>query len=193
MTLHLRAPSQEPLCYLEPINLEAERSPVMPKKATSKPEVTPEPQAAPEQASVQVDTLAKALVQAIEATKPVAKKNSFNRVPRTPWTPKDGSKKIKLKRKMYQHGLLIDEARISNDEAVLLNKVRTGRFCDNYVTIYRRKDRGVDITYPIRTASQKLRLVNEFGIRNFKELLERCIQEADNPKPKLFDEDGDAL
>lgn len=137
--------------------------------------------------------LAAALFQAIEATKPPAKKNMFNRKPNTPWSPKDGSRKLKLKRKMYQHGLLINEDTVSNDEIDLLNKVRPGLYCDGNVRVYRRRDRGVDIDYVIKTAAQRLRLVNQFGIRNLSELLLRCISEAEAPKKPEFDEFGDAL
>lgn len=150
-------------------------------------------QTAPSDPTVATSELAAALVQAINSTKPVEKKNPFTRKVNTPWTPKDGSKKLKLKRAMYQHGRLIDEAKLSNQEIDLCNKVRTGRFLDNYVTIYRRKDRGIDIDYATKTASQKLRLVNQFGVRNLSELLQMCIDEALAPKKSDYDQDGDAI
>lgn len=134
------------------------------------------------EASVGTKQLADALVQAIQATKPVEKKNPFNRKVNTPWTPKDGSKKLKLKRKVYHHGLLLDEDILSNAEIEGLNKVRPGRYCDNFVTVYRRKDRGIDIDYPVKTPSQKLRLINQFGIRNLAELCQYLIAEAERPK-----------
>lgn len=145
------------------------------------------------EASVGQSELAAAIVAAVQATKPVEKKNPFNRVVRTPWTPKDGSKKLKLKRKMYHHGLLVNEDILSNREVELCNKVRIGKYCDGYVNIVRRRDRGVDIDYQVKTASQRLRLVNQFGIRNLSELLEYCIQEAEAPKKPEIDQDGDAL
>lgn len=140
-----------------------------------------------------VDTSAQlvdALVKAINSTKPVEKKNAANRKPATPWTPKDGSPKLKLKRKHYQHGMLMDADMETNETIDLLNKLKPGRFLDGWVQVVRRRDKGIDITYPIRTASQRLKLVNQFGIRNFKELLERCIEEASNPaKYAVPDED----
>lgn len=142
--------------------------------------------------TVGTSQLAEALVQAINAAKPAEKKNPFNRKVQTPWTPKDGSKKLKLKRKTYHHGLLLDEDILSNDEIDRLNKIRPGRYCDGYVTVYRRKDRGIDIDYSVKTAAQRLRLVNQFGIRNLVELCERFIMEAAQPKKASFDEDGDA-
>lgn len=137
--------------------------------------------------------LAQALVAAIEAAKPVAKKTSFNRKVDTPWTPKDGSKRLKLKRKMYQHGILINEDSVSNEEIDVLNKVRPGLYMDGNVAVTRRKDRGVNITYQCKTAAQRLRLVNQYGIRNLTELCGRIIAEAEAPKAPQFDADGDAL
>jgi hypothetical protein len=131
-----------------------------------------------------VDTsaaLVSALVQAIEATKPVQKKNASNRKIVTPWTPKDGSPKLKLKRKMFQHGLAIDPDMIYNEDIEALNQLKPGRFLDGWVSIVRRRDKGIDIVYPMKTASQRLKLVNQFGIRNFRELILRCVEEANNP------------
>ena len=136
--------------------------------------------------------LVNALVTAIEATKPQQKKTVTTRKRQTPWTPQEGEPQLKLKRKMYHHGLLIG-SRISNEEIALLNKVRPGLYCDGHVVVRRRKDKGVDIDYPIRTAAQKLKLVNMFGIRNFKELLEYIVREAEAPKKPEFDAEGDAL
>ena len=150
-------------------------------------------QTVPPDPTVGTSELTAALIQAINSTKPIEKKNPFNRKVNTPWTPKDGAKKIKLKRKMHQHGRLINEDVLSNAEVDLCNKVRPGRYLDNYVTIYRRRDRGIDIDYPTKTASQRLRLVNQFGIRNLSELLQACIDEALTPKKPEFDSEGDAI
>lgn len=125
--------------------------------------------------------LVAALVEAIKQTKPIEKKTASNRVPRTSWTPTDGSPKIKLKRKMYQHGMNLDSDMLTNNQVTLLNNLKPGRFLDGWVKVIRRRDKGIDIDYAIKTASQRLKLVNTFGIRNFDELLERCIEEASNP------------
>ena len=138
--------------------------------------------------SVSASELAKALVAAIETTKPVAKKTIVDRVKNTPWTPKDGSPRLKLKRKMYHHGQPL-LTRITNDEIEQLNKIRPGVYCNGHVNVVRRRDKGINIDYPVKTASQRLKLVNLFGIRNFKELLERINAEAETPaKYKPADE-----
>ena len=142
------------------------------------------------ESSVQASELAQALVAAIESTKPVSKKTVVTRTKNTPWTPKDGSPRLKLKRKMYHHGIPIIN-KVTNAEIELLNKVRPGVFCDGHVVVRKRKDKGLDIDYPVRTASQRLKLVNMFGLRNFQELLQRLVDEAGNPVKYKAPEDLD--
>jgi hypothetical protein len=144
-------------------------------KATPVPTVIPE-------SNVGASELAKALTEAINAAKPPEKKTPFNRKAQTPWTPKNGEPKAKLRRTMYQHGLLMNPDTVDNETIELLNKLKPGRFLDNFVTVTRRKDYGLDIDYPIRTASQRLKLVNQYRIRDLKELLARCIDEVNDPQ-----------
>ncbi len=134
--------------------------------------------------------LADAFVQAIERTRPPQKKTVADRKPQTPWTPADGSPKLKMKRKFYHHGLLVDE-RVGNAEIALLNQLKPGHYCDGYVRVTLRKDRGIDIDYPIRTSSQRLRLINQYGIRSFQELLQRLVDEKSNPTKYRKPEDAD--
>lgn len=124
--------------------------------------------------------LADAFVEAIERTKPKAKRTIIDRVPKTPWSPAEGSPRSKMKRKFYQHGLIID-SRVSNEEIDLLNKLKPGRYCDGHVIVTLRKDRGIDIDYPVRTAAQRLKLVNGYKVTSFKSLLERIVDEKANP------------
>lgn len=165
---------------------------------TKKTEDTPE---VPTNTSAQ--DLISALVAAINLTKPVEKKNSNNRKPGSPWDPKDGSKKLKLKRKMYQHGIPIDPDFIDNGTIEALNKVKVGRYLGDWVKIFKRKDQGIDIDYPVKTASQRTKLPS-MGITEQRDpqtgetlksglqiLCERCIEEAKNPKPQQFDGDDD--
>lgn len=134
--------------------------------------------------------LADAFVQAIERTKAPEKKTVFNRKKQTPWTPKQGEPRLKLRRKMYQHGVLIGD-RITNEDIDLLNKIKPGRFCDGYVSVTVRKDRGLDIDYPVRTNSQRLRLVNQYGITSFTALLQRLVDESKNPAKYRKPEDNE--
>lgn len=143
--------------------------------------------ASPKEVSVGVTDLAAALVQAINLAKPVEKKTFATRKPKTPWTPKDGSPKLALKRAAHQHGMEVDPEKLSNEEIALFNKLRPGRFMDGIVTVTRRRDRGIDISYPVKTAAQRLKLINLFGIRNLTELLQYVVNEAANPKPQIED------
>lgn len=140
--------------------------------------------------SVSVSTLAEALKEAIDVSRP-QKKNVFTRKKNTPWTPKDGSPKLKLKRKMYHHGVPVNEKFSSNEEIDLLNKVRPGKYCDNWITISRRNDKGVNIDYPVRTKAQIMRLANSYGINSLVQLLQRCVDEAANPRQYKTEEELD--
>ncbi len=135
--------------------------------------------------------LAQALRDVFEAIKPAEKKNPFNRKVNTPWTPKDGGVKLKLKRKLYQHGLLVDEDKLTNEQIALANKIRPGTYCDGWIRVTRRRDKGIDIDYPIRSVQQRMKLSSVYGIRSFDELLQRIIEEAERPKRSEFDLSAD--
>ena len=149
---------------------------------------TPKSQVSTTDASVKV--IADALAEAIERTKPPAKITVANRKANTPWTPPAGEPVVKLKRKFYHHGLQID-AHLSNKEKELLNQLKPGRFGNGHIIVTLRRDRGLDIDYPIRTSTQRLKLINELGIRSFTELLERCIDEKKYPAKYRRPEDQD--
>ncbi len=142
--------------------------------------------------------LAAAIVEAIRSTQPeptFAKKTIFNKKSKTPWNPTGGSRP-RLKRKAYHHGMMIGDpteptCRLTNTEIVLFNQLKPGTYCNGYVKVSRRRDKGIDVDYPIRTNSQRLRLVNDFGIRSFEELLQRCVTEAATPKPVESDLDDE--
>lgn len=126
--------------------------------------------------------LVSALAQAIELTRPLQKKTILNRKKGGPFATKDGTAKLKLRRTHYQHAIRMVEDTLSSDEIGLLNKIRPGSYCDGVVKVILRKDRGIDLDYPAKTASQRLRLVNQFGVVNLKALLERVVAEAAEPK-----------
>jgi hypothetical protein len=155
----------------------------MAKKTETKKEVEPT-----NEPKLGLSELATALAQAIELTRPPVKKTVITRKKNTPWTPTDGSPRLKMRRKFFHHSLPLGN-RVSNEEIALLNKIRPGTYCDGWVKVVRRKDKGLDIDYPVKTTSQRLKLVNAFGIRNFKELLERIVSEQSNPKQFVAPED----
>jgi hypothetical protein len=140
---------------------------------------------------VGISEMAQALITAIEATRPPTKKNPFNRKPGDPWQAKDGSKKLKFRRAMYQHGAELNPDQLFNEEIDLLNKIKPGIYCQGVVRVSRRKDRGYDISYPVRTAQQRLRLVNEFGITSLEDLCKRILAEMADPKRYKGPDDDD--
>lgn len=132
------------------------------------------------------EAIARSTTAAIEVARPIPKKNIHTRAKNTPWTTKDEDgkavPKLKLKRKFYQHNIPVDEKIMSNTEIDLANRLKPGQYCDNFVVVKRRQDKGINITYPVKTASQRLKLMNEFGIRSLAELLQTCIAESKAPK-----------
>ncbi len=155
-------------------------------KATDAPVVAEEPS----NITAAQQALADAFVSAIERTRPPEKKTIANRKPQTPWTPKDGSPKLKMKRKFFHHGMGIGD-NVSNEEIALLHQIKPGSYCEGHVRVTLRKDRGIDIDYPVRTVQQRLKLVNSYGIRSFTELLQRIIDEKGNPTKYRKPEDAD--
>lgn len=139
---------------------------------------------------VGVKELAQALVIAIESTRPPQKKNPFNRKKGNPWLNKDGTPKPKLKRAWYQHGGEINPDHLYSEEIELLNQVKPGYYVGGLVIVTKRKDRGYNITWPVRTAAQRLRVMNEAG-GSFSEILRRCIEEYNNPAKYKGPDDDD--
>jgi hypothetical protein len=140
--------------------------------------------------SVSANDLASALTAAIEASKPPSKKSVFNRKSRTPWTPVDGSPKLKLKRKIYQHSIPVNEKMLTNETIALCNKIRPGEYFDGYVRVTRRRsDKGIDITYPCKNVQQRMQFVAKTGARSFTELLQRILVDAEKPRKSEFDQE----
>jgi hypothetical protein len=136
-----------------------------------------------------VNELASALTQAIETARPT-KLNIFTRKGKTPWDNKDGSPKPKLKRVFHQHGLIVDPAFLDSEEINLINKLKPGSFCGGLVKVTRRRDKGIDIDWPVKEVSQRLKLISVWGLRNLKEIAAHCIDEAAKPR---FSENLDEL
>lgn len=145
--------------------------------------------------STTAQDLVNALVQAIQLTKPIEKKTYSTRKPASPWDPKDGSKKLKLTRKMYQHGIAIDPDFIDNATIQSLNQLKVGRYLGDWIKVYKRKDQGIDIDYPVKTAAQRMKLPS-MGITEQRDpetgeliksglqiLVDRCIEESNRKKP----------
>jgi hypothetical protein len=128
----------------------------------------------------------------LENAKGPQKKTPFNRPRVGFYEPKDGTVKPKLRRISYHHGVELAANSLTSEEIDLLNKIKAGSYCGGHVRVIKRKDRGIDIDYPIRTASQRLKLVNQFGITSFAGLIQRIVDEATHPENyKKSDDDFD--
>lgn len=131
--------------------------------------------------AVGIETLTKALVDAINTTKPPEKKTMYTRKRLSPYFPQDGSPKLRLKRKMFQHGIQLNDDMLHNSTVEKLNRIKPGKYCEGFVIVRKRRDNGIDIDYPVRTAAQRLKLVNNFSVSKFEDLVDRILDERTNP------------
>ena len=136
--------------------------------------------------TVGLSELAQALVSAIETTRPNQKKSIMDRKKLNPWTPKDGSPKItSFKRPMYHHSLLIDPKTTYNEDCLLLDKVRPGKYVNGIVSVTKRRDGGLDIDYPIRTNAQRLKFLGLLDKRSFNGLLSQIVKEGEEKRKRI--------
>lgn len=141
--------------------------------------------------SVAISDLAQALITAIETTRPPSKKTPFTRVKKNPYFPTDGSPRAALKRPVFQHGIELNTDHLYNKDIEGLNKVKPGAYCGGWIRVMKRRDGGLDISYPVRTVAQRLKLSN-FGITDFSKLVERLLDERANPAQyRRADDDDD--
>jgi hypothetical protein len=136
-----------------------------------------------------VAELAAALKSAIEEVRPV-KKNVITRKDITPFNP-TGGPRPKLRRKTLIHGLTVDPDLHYNEEIELLNKVKPGAYCGGFIKVYKRRDKGINIDWPIKTQDQRTRLVTQFHLISLIDILQRCIEEAENPKAFKTEQDDE--
>ena len=131
-----------------------------------------------------IEELAKALALAIESTRPPQKKTPFNRV--KPWE----EKKAPFKRTWYQHGMEITPRQVSAAAIDLMNKVKPGNYVNGLIRVIKNKDRSYNITWPVATAAQRMRVIQDAG-PTIEAILQRCIDEKNDPRQFKGPEDDD--
>lgn len=132
------------------------------------------------------DTLTDAIV-ALAATTSAIADSTIKRVPlgkyktKTPWNPEAlpiGHEKRTHTRRYFQSGALVNPEVTSYEETAELNKLKPGRYFDNFVTVQEvvtGTDTQVHIMYPSKTNDQRMQFKSMF--RNFHDLLKQ-INEA---------------
>ena len=58
--------------------------------------------------------------------------------------------------------------------------MKPGHYCNGLVRVIKRKERAYDITWPVATVAQRLRVMNEAG-STLNAILQRCIDEHNDP------------
>ncbi len=144
-------------------------------------------------AELQAKASSESTKEAIAAAIAVAKPDRItvaNRKSKTPWDPPAGKVKPALKRKFHQHGMIISAERLTAEQIELINKLRPGNYLDNNVQVIRRRDKGIDLTYKVKSATDKQFLASRYGITSLTQLLSRCVEEGQSPKkPDLMSND----
>lgn len=135
--------------------------------------------------------IAEAIRAVVEAVKPKEKKTIVTRKAQTPWTPPEGVPRLKLKRKIFQHSLPVYEDRLTNEQIEALNKLKPGTYFDGWVKVNQRRDKGLDIDYPVKNVQQRLKLTSVYKVTSFLDLIQKLNAEAAKPKKSEFDPNQD--
>lgn len=142
----------------------------------------PETQPADPTMNVSTSQLADAIVSAVRETQPPRKITFAERKARSPFNP-SGNKKRVLSRVMYQNGTRLMVNRLHDEEISLLNQLKPGKFVNGLVTVVE-KDKGAEqeihIFYKSALPDDRMALKGE--VKDFKEMLRRCVSEAKAPK-----------
>ena len=132
-----------------------------------------------------------ALIEAIRAGQPKQKIHAYQRKKICKECGREHKHNTPLKRVWYQHGAFeLTKTSFCNDTIELLNQVKPGVYCKGLIRVNKRKDRAYDITWPVATVAQRLRVTNEAGT-TFNLILQRLIDEANDPKRFKGPDDGD--
>ena len=132
-----------------------------------------------------------ALITAIQAGQPKQKIHAYQRKKICSACRKEHKHNTPLKRVWFQHGAFeLTKESFCNDTIELMNKVRPGVYCNGLVRVNKRRDRAYDITWPVATVAQRMRVINEAGT-TFENILLRCIAEHEDPKRFKGPDDGD--
>ena len=132
-----------------------------------------------------------ALIEAIRAGQPKQKALAYQRKKLCRACGAEHKHNTPLKRVWYQHGAFeLTKLDFCNDVIELLNQVKPGVYCKGLVRVNKRKDRAYDITWNVSTIAQRLRVTNEAG-DTFAKILQRCIDENNDPARFKGPDDGD--
>lgn len=83
---------------------------------------------------------------------------------------------------MQHGGIELNPLNYCNETLELLNKVKPGVYVNGLVRVTKRKDRSYDITWPVRTNAQRLKVLEAAQANSFEDILRRCIAEYEDPK-----------
>lgn len=134
------------------------------------------PEIQPAAQSTNVTELAKAIVTAVSETAPKRKVSVADLKRRSVFNKEGKSKKERrLDRQMYQNGAPLLPSRLNNEEISLLNQLKPGKFINDLIEVKQLDNGKVHIFY---NNKREHFLTLKTEVRNFVELLRRCVSEA---------------
>lgn len=137
------------------------------------------PNSNPPADSVNVTALAQAIAAAVQGIAPPRQLTVDEVPPRSSFNP-DGRRNRELSRVVYQNGNRLNAEFLHDEEIALLGLLRPGKFVNGLVTVYEQDKGGsVDLHIAYKCGKDdRYALKNE--VRNFTELLKRCVSEAES-------------
>lgn len=128
--------------------------------------------------NVDIQSLAKAITEAVAEASPVKQVHISRYKAETPWNPTGNKRRLQMNAKFYQNGSQIRDWHVTDEDIALLNQLKPGRYVDRKVEVIERNensDRSIEIRYSNETIGQRMELKNHF--RNFTELLQSIVTE----------------
>ena len=105
-----------------------------------------------------------ALIEVIRAGQPKPKVHAYQRKKGCQTCHKEHKYNTPLKRVWFQHGAFeLTKTTFCNEVIELLNQVKPGSYCKGLVHVLKRKDRAYDITWPVATVAQRMRVIRELN------------------------------
>lgn len=138
--------------------------------------------------------MAKSLGVIVQNQERVRQKGILEIDPVTPWNPEGKRNRVALTRMTYQHGQLVNPFQMTEEEIVLANQLKPGRYYDRKIEVHRTEDGGINLTYHLGKVHERMELARQFP--DFASLCRFLIKERaekEEKKRRMTIEDDDYL
>lgn len=138
--------------------------------------------------------LAKSVGLMVQNQERVRQKGILEIDPVTPWNPEGKRNRVPLTRMTYQHGQLVNPFHMTEEEIILANQLKPGRYYDRKIEVHRTEDGGINLSYHLGKVHERMELARQFP--DFASLCRFLIkerQEKEEKKRRATIEDDDYL